>query len=168
MNKIEDFLGNHEDGGGESKSSFGNITLDDLKKDNYRSSLRNVLIAESFYLVKEIEKYGSGMIRIRKELKEYTEIDLEMYEMGNFFNVVFRKRKVTTRKTVEKTTQNTTQKIIEIIREDPFISRRQLASRIGSISEDGIKYHIEKMKKKGILKRIGPAKGGHWEVVEDE
>ena len=25
--------------------------------------------------------------------------------------------------------------------------------------------NIEKLKQKGLLKRIGPAKGGHWEVV---
>jgi len=26
--------------------------------------------------------------------------------------------------------------------------------------------HISVLKEKGIIKRIGPAKGGHWEVIE--
>ncbi len=43
-------------------------------------------VSESFYLVYEIQKYGSGMIRIRKELKEYPEIELELFEMGIFFS----------------------------------------------------------------------------------
>jgi ATP-dependent DNA helicase RecG len=29
----------------------------------------------------------------------------------------------------------------------------------------GVEWHIRKMKDAGILKRIGPDKGGHWEVV---
>ena len=28
-----------------------------------------------------------------------------------------------------------------------------------------VKEYLEKLKKKGFLKRIGPAKGGHWEVI---
>jgi predicted HTH transcriptional regulator len=27
-------------------------------------------------------------------------------------------------------------------------------------------YHIKKMKAAGIIRRIGPDKGGHWEVIE--
>ncbi len=42
--------------------------------DNYQSHLRNKLIAEAFYLTKNIEKYGSGFIRIRKELEAYPEV----------------------------------------------------------------------------------------------
>jgi len=32
------------------------------------------------------------------------------------------------------------------------------------ISEDGIKYHINNLKKKGFLKRIDPDKGGYLEI----
>jgi ATP-dependent DNA helicase RecG len=38
-------------------------------------------------------------------------------------------------------------------------------SKIVGISKRKIKENIAKLKKKGILKRIGPAKGGYWEVV---
>jgi ATP-dependent DNA helicase RecG len=38
-----------------------------------------------------------------------------------------------------------------------------LAHFIG-ISENGIKYHLAKLKEKGSLKRIGPDKGGYWQV----
>ena len=59
----------------------------------------------------------------------------------------------------------TTQKIIALIGKSPEISRKELAEVIG-LTEDGIKYHLKKMQKKGIIKRIGPAKGGYWEVGE--
>lgn len=39
---------------------YGDITIDQLKTDNYQSRTRNKLIAEAFYLTKDIEKYGSG------------------------------------------------------------------------------------------------------------
>jgi ATP-dependent DNA helicase RecG len=36
---------------------YGNLTIDDLKKDNYQAHARNKLIAEAFYLTGDIEKY---------------------------------------------------------------------------------------------------------------
>ncbi len=43
---------------------YGGLTIEALKTDLYPSQLRNKLIAEAFYLTGNIEKYGSGMIRI--------------------------------------------------------------------------------------------------------
>jgi len=34
------------------------------------------------------------------------------------------------------------------------------------ISTTAVDNNISKLKEKGILERIGPAKGGHWEVIE--
>ena len=35
---------------------YGNLTGDELKKDNYQANARNKLIAEAFYLTGDIEK----------------------------------------------------------------------------------------------------------------
>ena len=48
---------------------YGDMTIEKLQNRNYQSSLRNKLIAEAFYLTGNIEKYGSGFIRIENELK---------------------------------------------------------------------------------------------------
>ena len=69
-------------------------------------------------------------------------------------------------KTTRKTTQKTTRKILDLIRKNPYITRKELAQKIENITEDGIKYHLAKLKQQGILKRIGPDKGGHWEIAE--
>jgi predicted HTH transcriptional regulator len=45
------------------------------------------------------------------------------------------------------------------------ISIPEMAETIG-ISERSIERNIESLKKKGLLKRIGPAKGGHWQIIE--
>jgi len=67
-------------------------------------------------------------------------------------------------KGVVDTTQKTTQKILEAITNKPDITKKELAAVIG-ITEDGVKYHITRLRKKGVLKRIGADKGGHWEIV---
>jgi ATP-dependent DNA helicase RecG len=64
---------------------YGNLTIDALKKDNYQANARNKLIAEAFYLTGDIEKYGSGLIRIRKELKEYPTMKMVFEEIPNGF-----------------------------------------------------------------------------------
>jgi ATP-dependent DNA helicase RecG len=49
---------------------YGGLTVVKIQTDNYRSSLRNKLVVEGFYLINVIEKYGSGFIRIRRELQD--------------------------------------------------------------------------------------------------
>ena len=44
--------------------------------------LRNKLVAEAFYLTGNIEKYGSGFIRIRKALREYPEVSFKAEEIS--------------------------------------------------------------------------------------
>ena len=50
---------------------YGNITEEDLKTDSYKVSTRNRQVAEAFYLTKDIEKYGSGFVRIRGLIADY-------------------------------------------------------------------------------------------------
>ena len=50
---------------------YGNITVDDLNRDDYQASARNKLIVEAFYLAGDIEKYGTGYQRIRKAIEDY-------------------------------------------------------------------------------------------------
>ena len=67
--------------------------------------------------------------------------------------------------TTQKTTEKTTEKILRLIKENPSITNKELAM-LCEITEDGVFYHIKKMKAAGVIRRIGPDKGGHWEVIE--
>jgi ATP-dependent DNA helicase RecG len=68
--------------------------------------------------------------------------------------------------TAQKTTQKTAQKILELLRTNPSVGRGEIAAQLGDITEDGVKYHLNKLKTEGRIRRIGPDKGGHWEVLK--
>jgi len=55
------------------------------------------------------------------------------------------------------------QNIIKLTKENNTISVVELAEKL-SVTPRTIIRDIEKLKQLGILKRIGPAKGGHWEI----
>lgn len=48
--------------------------------------------------------------------------------------------------------------------QNPAMSRRALAEVLGDITEDGVKYHLDKLKEEGKVKRIGGARG-KWRVL---
>ena len=64
----------------------------------------------------------------------------------------------------EKLTRNQ-QTIIQEITDNPDISARELAEIVG-ITSRKIEENIKKLKNMGLLKRIGPVKGGYWEITE--
>ena len=64
-----------------------------------------------------------------------------------------------------ETYDSTTETIRLMIKENPKITGKELASRCG-ITEDGVAYHIKKLKASGKIKRKGGARnGGEWVVM---
>jgi predicted HTH transcriptional regulator len=68
-------------------------------------------------------------------------------------------------KPVVKTVVKTGEKIIALIRRNPVITRAEIAKNTG-LSVRGVEWNLNELKKEGMLKRVGPDKGGHWEVVK--
>lgn len=69
----------------------------------------------------------------------------------------------------EKTTvenEKTTVKILRMLQNNPFLTNSELA-QMCKITEDGIFYHIKRMKTAGLIRREGPNKGGKWIVVNN-
>ena len=60
---------------------------------------------------------------------------------------------------------STTDKIIALIKENPQHSARSIAESIG-ISPKGIEKQLAKLKSQGVIRRIGPDKGGSWEIIK--
>ena len=72
----------------------------------------------------------------------------------------------TTKETTKKITKITTrEKVLELLRDNPQASAKELAEEIG-ITADGVRYHLDKLKKGGLIYRDGPDKGGRWIVVK--
>ena len=151
---------------------FGDLTVEDLKTNNYQAYARNKLLAEAFYLTGDIEKYGSGFKRIRNELKQYPTMNLEYKEIPNGFLVELNYTKQKTvsnfdagENVTENVTENRIQLIIDVIKQNNQISIDELALKL-NVTRRTIIRDIEKLRKQNLLKRVGPDKGGHWEVVK--
>jgi ATP-dependent DNA helicase RecG len=140
---------------------YGNLTIEQIKREMV-SERRNELIAELFHRIHFIEKWGRGISLILSR-----EPDADFKEVGNHFITVFRRKEVKEipQKTRVKTRVKTREKIIRLIQERPKITMKEMAERTG-LSIKGVEWNIRKLKEEGILRRVGPAKGGYWEVVK--
>ena len=63
-----------------------------------------------------------------------------------------------------KTSGKTSGLILEMIRQQPDITIPEMAEALGR-STRAIEMQLAKLKKSGKVQRIGPAKGGRWEIV---
>lgn len=68
------------------------------------------------------------------------------------------------RKTDSKQPENIDKEIIEILKCNGKISRKDLALILNK-TEGSIRHHLNKLQEKGIIKHQGPDKGGYWEVI---
>ncbi len=57
--------------------------------------------------------------------------------------------------------------ILELLRDRPTITIVEMIAETG-LSRNGVKWNIDKLKKERLVRRVGPAKGGHWEVMEGQ
>lgn len=65
----------------------------------------------------------------------------------------------------ETTTETLSASILKMLHDNPQITAKEIASIYG-ITEDGVAYHIKKLKKAGKIIRIGGSRnGGEWKVV---
>ena len=70
-----------------------------------------------------------------------------------------------TQKTTQKNEPTTQKKILDYLKEHPETTRKKLAEILGTITEDGVKFHLAKLQEKGLLKREGGRKEGKWIVL---
>ena len=57
--------------------------------------------------------------------------------------------------------------ILEEIGKNTYITAQQLSDILG-ISLRKTKENLSKLKERGIIRRVGPDKGGHWEIIKEE
>ena len=144
------------------------ISIEDLISNNYRSTPRNKLLADFFKNLGLIEKYGSGIQRIINYFKDEQLPAPEFQNISDGFMVTVYSGSISQLgdKLGDKLGDNQLL-ILESIRNNPYISLSKLSKIVG-ISQTAIENHISKLKESGLLKRIGPAKGGHWQVVNGD
>ncbi len=139
---------------------YGGLTIEKIKTKEV-SRRRNELIAEMLHRIHFVERWGRGISLI---LSKEPDTDFEV--VAEIFITRFKRKEVEKRveglaeRLVEGLVENQ-KKILQFIAENPRISKREMAEKLG-ISTTAVDKNINTLKKRGLLKRVGGAKGGYW------
>jgi ATP-dependent DNA helicase RecG len=132
----------------------------------------NPLIAGAFHRTGAVEVWGRGTNRVIAMCRKHGAPPPRFREQSGFLTVTFKARMVVgggmddgSQKSSQKGTQKSSQIILDLIRKTPSITIQQLSSELG-ITDRAVKKQLRNLKSQGLLKRVGPDKGGHWEAVE--
>ena len=159
----------------------GGLTEQDIRTG--KTFQRNPFMATFATNALHYRGIGSGIVRI---LAEYPEIEIANDVNGKEFKVIILRKKhlKSTQENGESTQENkkstqenkkstqenkksTQETILHILMENPKTNRKELAEIIG-LSEDGIKKQLAKLKKEGLIERIGSTKAGYWKVISKQ
>ena len=148
---------------------FGGLTIEQIRNEMV-SKRRNEVIADIFHRIHFIEKWGRGIsLILEKEptaiFKEVADIFITVFERKNYNpKDEFVHEKEVTKELVEGLVENQ-KKVLELISNDAYISKKKMAEILG-ISTTAVDKNIETLKEKGLLRRIGSAKAGHWQIIK--
>lgn len=70
-----------------------------------------------------------------------------------------------TQRLSEKGCQKRGEKLLALVGENPTVTQAAMAKALG-ISRQAVQKHIASLKAAARLKRIGPDKGGHWQIMK--
>ena len=140
------------------------ITLKNIKSNNYASHLRNHLLTQAFQKVNIIQNLGSGLNKINQMFnKQSIKFNIEKHNNGT--RIVLSKSQNLSKKGSEKSSEKSSEKILRLLKKDSKLSARQLAVFL-EISDRAVEKNISNLKASGKLTRIGSAKGGRWKVLK--
>ncbi len=146
--------------------------------DAIPSTRRNPILADVFQRLGYMERKGSGLTKIinaYKNANNYDESKAPQFISSRVeFTVILKnlnygenrdnKSEINdVSQAAEQYVQRTEEVFLNALRNNPYISRKEL-SKLLMISEDGVKYQLKKLKRKGLIEHIGASRGGYWEV----
>ena len=116
-------------------------------------------IANAFFRAGMIESWGRGIERIQQSCREaglkLPEFSYQHSDLWVVFHLGLS----------EKTSEKTSEKILQAIRENEKVTISELSDRIG-VTTRSIERNIKKLQEDGVLERVGPARGGYWELLQ--
>ena len=122
---------------------------------------RNPIIAKIFRFVKLAENIGSGFHKMINGWDSHYRLKPLIDGDFDFYKITFPTTTTTTQKTTQKKSYDREKEILELIENNPYLNMEEIARVIG-LSRVGVKYHIDKLKVKGKIKREGSKKKGKW------
>ena len=151
-----------------------NLSVETLL-EAHESQPRNKLIANAFYLAGFIESWGRGYEKIQADF-EAEKLQIPIFEQvrGGFMATIKRERFIeignkkhvedSTQKCSQKSSQKSSQKILDLMRNNPNITLVELALSL-NMTRRSIDKKIKILKEQEKIRRVGPDRGGHWEVL---
>ena len=140
------------------------ITIEDLYKKEHRSVIRNRQIAQVFYDIGYIEKYGSGTIKIIELCKQHGIPLPDFKEVTGGFSVIFRKS-VYTEEYLRDLGLNERQiKAVVYVKENNSITLSSFKAIAPNVSEKTLYRDLQELVNKGILKGFGEKKGRIYKI----
>ncbi len=133
----------------------------------HKSMRRNPNIADLLQRAQWIEKMGTGIKRMQDMMEEAGLSPID-FSFTSFVSLTFWRYPRPEIKRTSKTTPEgkMTLQLLELLRTNPALTRAELAQLLGSISEEGVKYHLAKLKRQGKIKRQGSDVKGVW-IIND-
>jgi ATP-dependent DNA helicase RecG len=149
-----------------------NLTVDKIRAGN--SNIRNPILVS--YVAKGLLPYhglGSG---IQRALAAWSQIDFIDDREGSLFTARVHRKPVDTPESVNLIAESsskspaisspkTEEQLLGSMRGNPAITAEAMGQALG-ITKRTVLKRIAKLKAQGRLRRIGPAKGGRWEVLQ--
>lgn len=97
---------------------------------------------------------------------EHLQNDLQQYK-ESMLDEADRKGGQKVGKVDRKGGQKTREAIIALINDNPNITTTQMSTSLG-INRSALSKHLKRMQAEGIIRRVGPNKGGHWELIDKQ
>lgn len=143
-----------------------NLTVENIRAGN--SNIRNPILAS--YVAKGVLPYrglGSGVPRA---LDAWPDIDFRDDREATLFVAVVRRKEVAQAERTpgagsEKHSEKSSEKILHLLAARASASAREIAGVLG-LTPRAVEKQIASLKAAGRLRRVGSAKGGHWEVLK--
>lgn len=115
-------------------------------------------------LIKENQKEYYKALGVSDSAANSTKfIEFMLFIILNTINEIIETEKKVTQKVTRKVTVNQL-KIIEAIKNNPYITQEELANIVG-ITRKSIISNMKKLQEYRLIKRIGADKNGHWQVI---
>lgn len=147
---------------------YGGLTVSDIR-EKMVSLRRNELLAELFQRRHLIEKWGRGikLILAKEPATEFEEVGSMLF-VARFWRKELQKNvtvktEATSKESSGKSSGKTENQVLSLLSGKPEMTIPELAETL-KITTRGIEKQIAKLRREGRLRRIGPAKGGHWEI----
>ena len=131
------------------------IAVDDLKR-KHPSVPRNKYIADIFFKAGYIEAWGRGIQKIIAGFVDAGHPEPTFEELAGGIQV-----------TLYKSSEKSSEKSLDLIKRNPKISASEMAKKL-DITQRAVEKILAKLKKEDKIKRVGPAKGGYWQVVKGD